>query len=112
MSSARLIRGDCLEAMAGIPDSSVDLVLTDPPYFRVKSEPWDRQWSDSGAFLDWLGSVAEGWARVMKPNASEKALQVPGIASALRAWPAKNEKGRKRNSPQNISNIRFSRNLP
>ena len=27
-----LMRGDCLELMKNIPDGSVDLVLTDPPY--------------------------------------------------------------------------------
>lgn len=24
--------GDCLEIMSGIPDGSIDLILTDPPY--------------------------------------------------------------------------------
>ena len=28
----QVIHGDCLEVMRGIPDKSVDLVLTDPPY--------------------------------------------------------------------------------
>jgi len=28
----KIIQGDCLEVMKGIPDKSVDLVLTDPPY--------------------------------------------------------------------------------
>ena len=28
----QIICGDCLEVMQGIPDNSVDLVLTDPPY--------------------------------------------------------------------------------
>ena len=28
----KIICGDCLEVMKGIPDKSVDLVLTDPPY--------------------------------------------------------------------------------
>lgn len=28
----QLFQGDCLEVMKGIPDGSVDLVLTDPPY--------------------------------------------------------------------------------
>lgn len=28
-----LIRGDCLEVMKWIPDKSIDLVLTDPPYW-------------------------------------------------------------------------------
>lgn len=27
-----LMQGDCLELMEQIPDGSVDLVLTDPPY--------------------------------------------------------------------------------
>jgi len=28
----KIIQGDCLEAMKQIPDNSIDLVLTDPPY--------------------------------------------------------------------------------
>ena len=28
----QLINGDCLEEMKNIPDGSVDMVLTDPPY--------------------------------------------------------------------------------
>ena len=32
MTKADLILGDCLEKMKDIPDNSVDLVLTDPPY--------------------------------------------------------------------------------
>ena len=27
-----LMKGDCLECMQEIPDGSVDLILTDPPY--------------------------------------------------------------------------------
>jgi DNA modification methylase len=27
-----IIRGDCLDAMAGFPDKSIDLVFADPPY--------------------------------------------------------------------------------
>ena len=32
MSEAKLMLGDCLEVMRGIPDESVDMVVTDPPY--------------------------------------------------------------------------------
>ena len=28
--------GDCLEIMKDIPDKSIDLLLTDPPYLQVK----------------------------------------------------------------------------
>ena len=40
--------GDCLELMKGIPDKSIDLIVTDPPYgikyqsnMRVKSDKFD-----------------------------------------------------------------------
>lgn len=32
MSEVKLHLGDCLEIMKSIPDKSIDLVLTDPPY--------------------------------------------------------------------------------
>jgi DNA modification methylase len=40
MSEIKLILGDCLEIMKSMPDKSVDLVLTDPPYGIGKAE-WD-----------------------------------------------------------------------
>jgi DNA modification methylase len=32
-----LFHGDCLEVLAGLPDSSVDAVVTDPPYEQAAS---------------------------------------------------------------------------
>ena len=37
----RVICGDCLDFMRGIPDNSVDLVLTDPPYGLTDID-WDK----------------------------------------------------------------------
>jgi DNA modification methylase len=37
-----LLFGDCLERMKEIPDASVDMVLTDPPYVKMVSEKWDN----------------------------------------------------------------------
>jgi len=36
MTNFKLMQGDCLELMQSIPDGSVDMVLTDPPYGTVK----------------------------------------------------------------------------
>ena len=36
MSNIDLRQGDCLELMKDIPDDSVDLIVTDPPYLHVK----------------------------------------------------------------------------
>ena len=35
-----LLKGDCLELMKSIPDNSIDLVLTDPPYGTTACK-WD-----------------------------------------------------------------------
>ena len=32
----KLIHGECLEEMAKLPDNSIDMVLTDPPYKMTK----------------------------------------------------------------------------
>jgi len=66
----QLHNGDCLDIMTGIPDSSIDMVLTDPPYYKVKNEPWDRQWNKPEEFLKWLGQCVEQWHRILKPNGS------------------------------------------
>ena len=39
-SNIQLFQGDCLEVMKNIPDKSVDLVLTDPPYGTTACK-WD-----------------------------------------------------------------------
>jgi DNA modification methylase len=51
MIKINLMKGDCIEKMKEIPDKSVDLVLTDPPYavtgLRWDSLiPFDRMWAE------------------------------------------------------------------
>ena len=55
MSDWQIIEGDCLQVMPTLPDNGVNLICTDPPYFRVKNEPWDRQWDSPEGFLEWFG---------------------------------------------------------
>ena len=45
-------QGDCLELMKNIPDGSVDLVLTDPPYGTMKNAPIDS-WLNRGEKTEW-----------------------------------------------------------
>jgi site-specific DNA-methyltransferase (adenine-specific) len=50
MVTTNLIHGDCLEAMRGISDESIDLVIADPPY-NIRKAEWDNipdylQWSE------------------------------------------------------------------
>ena len=57
----QLFHGDCLEMLKQVPDASVDLVLTDPPYALTQNS-WDNPFG-----LDaWWAQIR----RVSKPNAA------------------------------------------
>ena len=65
-----IYQADALDMLRSLPDSSVDLIATDPPFYRVKDEPWDRAWDAPEAFLAWIGELCEQWQRVLAPNGS------------------------------------------
>lgn len=75
--------GDCLASMADMPDASVDLILTDPPYFKVKNEPWDNQWDKPQQFLSWLDTVLAQFQRILKPNGSLYLFAGPKMAAQV-----------------------------
>ena len=79
----KLLQGDCLELMATLPDNCVDLICTDPPYFRVKKEWWDRQWDKPQGFLDWIDKLAEQWQRILKPNGSLYCFASPKMSARV-----------------------------
>jgi adenine-specific DNA-methyltransferase len=62
--------GDCLEVMRGMADNSVDAIVTDPPYYRVKDCAWDKQWDTREGFIDWVHTLCEQWQRILRPNGS------------------------------------------
>ena len=67
-NSLWLMHGDCLERMKEIPDGSVDMVLTDPPYGTIKNTPttWTRDTSWDSA-LDPKAVFVE-CNRILRPN--------------------------------------------
>jgi adenine-specific DNA-methyltransferase len=75
--------GDCLEYMDTMPDNSVDLIATDPPYHRVKDEAWDRQHKTAGEFLAWLDMVLARFQRILKPNGSLYLFAGPRMAARV-----------------------------
>lgn len=58
-----LKNGDCLELLKEIPDESVDLVLTDPPYNIGKAE-WDKIQDYINWSMEWITECQ----RCLKPN--------------------------------------------
>ena len=61
---------DCIDYIKTIATNSVDLVLTDPPYFIGfdGGKGWDSQWKDEDEYLAWCKIWTEECARVLKPN--------------------------------------------
>jgi site-specific DNA-methyltransferase (adenine-specific) len=69
MASVEFTREDCLDLLRSLQDDSVDLVLTDPPYFiGYEGQGWDNQWRDEAAYLDWCRRWTAECARVLKPG--------------------------------------------
>ena len=60
-----LMQGDCLELMQAMPDKSVDLVLTDPPY-NIGKAKWDK----IPNYIEWCGKWLKEVERVLKGNGS------------------------------------------
>ena len=63
--------GDCLDVMQGIPDGSVDMVMTDPPYGMNFQSNWSKNGprhkkieGDSAADFRWLQDAF----RLLKPD--------------------------------------------
>ncbi|HBA9837705.1 TPA: site-specific DNA-methyltransferase [Escherichia coli] len=70
ISSCELINADCLEFIQTFPENSVDLIVTDPPYFKVKPDGWDNQWKGDEDYLKWLDLCLAQFWRVLKPAGS------------------------------------------
>ena len=69
-----LMKGDCLERMKEIPDGSVDMVLTDPPY-NITACKWDS--------IVPLEPMWEQLKRIIKPNGAIVMTASQPFTSAL-----------------------------
>ena len=65
-----IYQGDCIEGMMNIPDGTIDLVIADPPYWKVIGEEWDYRWKTEEEYVDWsLKWIAEV-ARILRLGGS------------------------------------------
>ena len=83
MAKIELIQGNCLEVMKDIPDGSIDMILTDPPYGTTACKwdsviPFEPMW--------------ERLNRIIKPNGAICLFGSEPFSSALRMSNIKNFK--------------------
>lgn len=67
-----IVQGDSLKLIRQIPDHSVDLVLTDPPYHSTKKQNiyGDADFAHDDEFREWVTAYVREWKRILKPNGS------------------------------------------
>ncbi len=79
MSTVTLHVGDVFEQLAKIPDGSIDLIVTSPPFLALRSYlPADHPDKDKeigsgsgpAAFLDTMLALSAEWCRVLAPHGS------------------------------------------
>lgn len=62
---------DCIRGLSQkISDESIDLVVADPPYFKVIGEKWDYMWRTEEDYLEWSKKWIAETARVLRKGGS------------------------------------------
>lgn len=51
--TTKVLNGDCIDHLKNIKDESVDLIIADPPYWKVINESWDYQWKTEEEYIQW-----------------------------------------------------------
>jgi site-specific DNA-methyltransferase (adenine-specific) len=70
-SQIKLHQGDCLEFLPRLPEASVDVVVTSPPYnIGIRYGAYDDTELSRKEYLDWLAGWALQVRRVLKPDGS------------------------------------------
>ena len=66
----KIIKGDCLEVMRSLSSSSIDVVVTSPPYNIGVAYNSYHDTKPREAYLQWLGEVGEAIKHVLRPDGS------------------------------------------
>ena len=60
--------GDCLDVMRELPDESIDLIVTSPPYADARAHTYGGIKPDD--YIEWFGPRAAEMRRILKPTGS------------------------------------------
>lgn len=89
-----LLQGDCKDRLKEIPDASVDLIFTSPPYAERRKKAYNS--IPKNKYVDWFLPIGKELKRVLKPDGSfmlnikadcedgERSLYVMELVIALR----------------------------
>lgn len=57
---------DCIEKMQTFEENSVDLVVADPPYWKVVGEKWDYKWKTEKDYVEWSLKWIKEVSRILR----------------------------------------------
>jgi site-specific DNA-methyltransferase (adenine-specific) len=66
----KIYNEDCLKTMRRLPDESVDLIIADPPYYKIVKDEWDHQWDTIEEWIEWHRGWLGESKRVLKDTGS------------------------------------------
>lgn len=61
---------DCIQVMKTLPSESVDLIIADPPYWKVVGEKWDYIWRTEDDYVKWTLEWMKEAARLLRLGGS------------------------------------------
>ena len=65
-----LINKDVFKGLKDCESKSVDMVLLDPPYYRVVDQTWDKQWFTFDEYREWFIYFLNDLDKVVKQSAT------------------------------------------
>ena len=65
-----IICGDCLDVLKQVPARAIDLVILDPPYWKVSNQRWDYKWRTEQDYVRWCALWLAEVARTIRFSGS------------------------------------------
>lgn len=62
----KLYNIDCLYGLNKVESNSVDLIISDPPYYKIVKQQWDNQWKTENEYIEWCMDWTRKCYRVLK----------------------------------------------
>ena len=57
---------DVLEGIKNIPSNTIDLIIADPPYYKIVKNYWDNQWNTEKEYTEWCILWIKECERILK----------------------------------------------
>ena len=61
---------DCMNYLNTLGDRSIDMMIIDPPYYKVVKDAWDHQWNTEDEYYTWCKQWLNELGRVAKYSCS------------------------------------------